>query len=259
MISKVFSSAIRMAIIIPLLTTIGCATFERAEYTVSRVMLPSETGAVTRELGDTLVLKGLEQSSPSIRFVTPLKTNVMMFNSVVEAPPQVLRPAFKADKNSDSVILVLTKCHIATGLFAVGGSSSPKEHCPPSKDTSDMTILSDPTIPAFLYRPNHECPLFLMAGECVNENVVWEKAIYRDYVPDTYKKELVYNGRLDNYIKIIYREYLNNWARPAFTQELQYDLNDSNIIGFQGARLEILEATNTKITYKVISHFPEAE
>lgn len=240
-------------------TAAGCATFERPDYTVSRVMLPNEEGAVTRELGDTLLLQGLEQTSPSVRFITPLKTDIMMFNSVIEAPPQTLRPVFKTNKNSDAVILVLTRCHIATGLFAAGSSSTPKEHCPPSKDVSDITILSDITIPAFFYRPDHDCPLFLQGGECVSNNVVWEEAIYRDFVPDTYKKELVYNGRLENYIKVIYREYLNNWARPAFTQELQYDLNESNVIGFQGARIEILEATNTKITYKVLSHFPDTE
>lgn len=237
----------------------GCATFERPDYTVSRVMLPNEKGAVTRELGDTLLLQGLEQTSPSVRFITPLKTDIMMFNSVIEAPPQTLRPVFKTNKNSDAVILVLTQCHVATGLFAAGSSSTPKEHCPPSKDVSDITILSDITIPAFFYRPNHDCPLFLQGGECVSNNVVWEEAIYRDFVPDTYKKELVYNGRLENYIKVIYREYLNNWARPAFTQELQYDLNESKVIGFQGARLEILDATNTKIEYRVLSHFPEPE
>ena len=47
-------------------TAAGCATFERPDYTVSRVMLPNEEGAVTRELGDTLLLQGLEQTSPSV-------------------------------------------------------------------------------------------------------------------------------------------------------------------------------------------------
>mgnify|MGYP001043013533 CR=1 FL=1 len=53
----------------------------------------------------------------------------------------------------------------------------------------------------------------------------------------------------------MYREYINDMARPAFNQELQYDLNESNIIGFKGLRIEVILATNTKIEYKVLSSF----
>lgn len=44
-------------------------------------------------------------------------------------------------------------------------------------------------------------------------------------------------------------------ARPAFNQELQYDLNESNTVGFKGLRMEIVNATNTSIEYKVLSSF----
>ena len=56
-------------------------------------------------------------------------------------------------------------------------------------------------------------------------------------------------------LKFIYREYINDMARPAFNQELQYDLNESNIIGFKGLRIEVIKATNTNIQYKVLSSF----
>jgi hypothetical protein len=241
--------------ILAVITMTACSTLERADYTVTRVAIPPQGETQTSELGDTLILKGLEQTADSIRFITPLKTNAMMFKSIIEAPPQVLRPAFKGD-NEGELILALTKCHKASGLFA-NGSEEMKEFCPPPTDIGDLSLVTDMTIPTFLYRPNAKCKLFLTAAECVDNNVVFEKAIYRAYVPDSFKKELVYNGRLENYVKIIYREYLNDWARPAFTQELQYDLNESNIIGFQGARLEIIDATNTNIRYRVLTHFPD--
>ena len=72
-----------------------------------------------------------------------------------------------------------------------------------------------------------------------------------------YKQEFIYNGRIGNNLKFIYREYVNDYARPAFSQDLQYDLSESNIIGFKGLRIEILEVTNTKIKYKVLSYFLE--
>jgi len=72
---------------------------------------------------------------------------------------------------------------------------------------------------------------------------------------DYYKQEFIYNGRVGNGIKFIYREFVNDYARPAFTQDLQYDLSDDSIIGFRGLRLEVVNATNTKIEYKILNHF----
>lgn len=70
-----------------------------------------------------------------------------------------------------------------------------------------------------------------------------------------FKQEFIYNGKVGNGIKFVYREFADDFARPAFTQELQYDLSESKIIGFRGLRLEVIKATNTDIDYKVINHF----
>jgi len=45
--------------------------------------------------------------------------------------------------------------------------------------------------------------------------------------------------------------------RQPFSQEVLYDLSEGNIIGFKGARIEIIEATNFNLKYKVIKSFPE--
>lgn len=70
-----------------------------------------------------------------------------------------------------------------------------------------------------------------------------------------FKQEFIYNGRVGNALKFVYREYVDDYARPAFTQDLQYDLSESKIIGFRGLRIEVLNATNTNIEYKVLSQF----
>lgn len=72
---------------------------------------------------------------------------------------------------------------------------------------------------------------------------------------DCFKQEFVFNGKVGNNLKFIYREYVNDMARPAFNQDLQYDLNDSNIVGFKGLRIEVIKATNTNIEYKILSSF----
>jgi len=72
---------------------------------------------------------------------------------------------------------------------------------------------------------------------------------------DRFKQEFTYNGRVGDALKFIYREYVNDYARPAFTQDLQYDLSESKTIGFRGMRIKIIKATNTKIEYQVLNYF----
>lgn len=71
----------------------------------------------------------------------------------------------------------------------------------------------------------------------------------------SFQQTLLYNGRVGNKIRIGYREFSNSRARPAFNNEVEYDLSTSNRIGYKGAELEVLNADNTSITYRVISTF----
>ena len=72
---------------------------------------------------------------------------------------------------------------------------------------------------------------------------------------DCFKQEFIFNGKVGSSLKFIYREYINDMARPAFNQDLQYDLNESNVIGFKGLRIEVIKATNTNIQYKILTSF----
>jgi hypothetical protein len=44
--------------------------------------------------------------------------------------------------------------------------------------------------------------------------------------------------------------------RSAFSQDVQYDLGEGKVVGFKSAGIEIIDATNTAITYRVLAHFP---
>lgn len=72
---------------------------------------------------------------------------------------------------------------------------------------------------------------------------------------DSLQQTLLYNGKIGNRITLAYRELQNNIARPAFSNSVEYDLSESNVIGYKGARLEIIKATNTEITYRILSDF----
>ena len=67
-----------------------------------------------------------------------------------------------------------------------------------------------------------------------------------------FRSELLYTGISKGTASFEYREFINDLARPAFSQQLHYDLADGNEIGYKGARIIILKATNVSLRYKVI-------
>jgi len=74
---------------------------------------------------------------------------------------------------------------------------------------------------------------------------------------DRFKEELVYAGRGGNIIRIAYKEFKGSesfyLARPAFFQDLTYDLGLSNFIMFRIYRIKILDANNEGIYFIVES------
>lgn len=67
-----------------------------------------------------------------------------------------------------------------------------------------------------------------------------------------FSSQIDYAGQSGGVVNLSYREFINGISRPAFTQELKYDLKEGSEFAFRGARFEIIKATNTDITYRVI-------
>ena len=72
----------------------------------------------------------------------------------------------------------------------------------------------------------------------------------------SFQQTLIYSGRVGDKINISYREFSSSLARPAFANDVEYDLSASNILGYKGAQLEVIKADNTSITYRVLKSFP---
>jgi len=86
----------------------------------------------------------------------------------------------------------------------------------------------------------------------------YEKKKYPVASPDSFQQTLIYSGKVGNKINIGYREFSGSLARPAFNNEVEYDLSESKVIGYKAARIEVIEATNQSIKYKVIQNFNRA-
>jgi len=73
------------------------------------------------------------------------------------------------------------------------------------------------------------------------------------YSRDWVRKELLYSGRSGSVIEVAYREFRGGYAAPAFYQHLKYDLAESTGIRFQNFKIDVLEASNERIKFKILS------
>ena len=74
---------------------------------------------------------------------------------------------------------------------------------------------------------------------------------------DSFRYIILYQGKINNKIKISFREFKDDIVRPAFTQDIEYELNSNGTttIGFKGLRINVIKATNVDITYSVVKDF----
>lgn len=88
-----------------------------------------------------------------------------------------------------------------------------------------------------------------------NQEVTFERRNWETANKNSFQQTLLYNGKVGNKINIGYREFSSDTARPAFNNDVEYDLSESKQIGYKGALIEVLEANNQEIKYKVIKSF----
>lgn len=68
---------------------------------------------------------------------------------------------------------------------------------------------------------------------------------------NNFKFELIYTGKSGSSINLLYREYVNDFSRSSFFQNLSYDLDESKTIKFRTLDIDIAKATNSDITFTV--------
>ena len=66
-----------------------------------------------------------------------------------------------------------------------------------------------------------------------------------------YKRELIYQGRDGDNLKLFFREFADDFRRPAYDQEVQYDLSKSSFVQFKGLTISVEEANNEYLIYTI--------
>jgi len=126
-----------------------------------------------------------------------------------------------------------------------------------SADGVTRSGLADPIQALALpTRPGAQlCVITVMGGKACYDGHYERKTEIRKN-SNSVEQQLIYSGRVGDTIKIGYREFRDNLARPAFSNEAEYDLSSSRAIGYKGAKLRVIKADNSSITYKVVRGFP---
>lgn len=68
--------------------------------------------------------------------------------------------------------------------------------------------------------------------------------------------DALYQGLAKGVIKVSFREFKGGIARPAFTQDVSYELepDGTGLVVFRDTRIRVLKATGSQITYVVDKH-----
>src|SRR2546427_4254284 len=149
------------------------------------------------------------------------------------------------------------------GYYLRIGEDAESEFYQPSRSESGGAIvkaaLADPPKSVQAYKADRRiCVVTIFNASTCTTEAEFERGKQPIATANSFQQTLIYSGRVGDKIKAGYREFSNNLARPAFNNDVEYDLRESSVIGYKGARIEVVEATNEHINYKVIQNFSRA-
>jgi len=153
--------------------------------------------------------------------------------------------------------------HLSRGYYLKKGEDEKTETYYPGGDEEAGQVLrelmSNPVSAVMAYKEEDKiCVVNIYNVALCEETTKYERREKPILYRDSFQQTLIYNGKVGNKINIGYREFSSSLARPAFNNNVEYDLSSSPMIGYRSARIEVIEATNEHIKYRIISNFNEA-
>lgn len=232
-----------------LLTMAGCSVspikaFDQTSR--NKVDYPKVGELVTKNLGERLVTKGIRTTGEAIEIIEPTQFNKAEGESSVMTCALTVQPRSVFKRGVYETESRNADCYGPVNFSATLADGSVDWNCRGNMGMGDICI--DDSSKYFLAQLDFQYELKQDLDHIRKVNKVVKRQ-------ENFIQEIIYNGRIGDYLKFIYREFSYNLARPAFTQEVQYDMSKSRVVGFKSLRLDIVKASNTEITYRLINNF----
>jgi len=149
---------------------------------------------------------------------------------------------------------------LTKGYYLKKGENKKSEFYLPSDGPDSGHVIKDVLVDPFQIirldkKTGKLCAVSVYGIEACTNKANYEKKKYPVSSKDSFQQTLIYSGKVGDKINVSYREFSDNFARPAFSNEVEYDMSESSTIGYKGAKIEVIEATNEFIKYRVLQNF----
>lgn len=212
---------------------VGCAAPRANYFPISQAISDPPLNSInTISVGDIMLRQG-EYSEHEAIFVP----------QVINAGLYTIQPGHYLKTGEDG----------GTEFFYPGGAEPGRVDKPALADNWSSVIVRNNATPQICV-----LTVFNTAITTCSSGNIFQRRKVASLHRDSFQQTLIYSGKIGNKINIAYREFSNSLARPAFNNNVEYDLSESKVIGYKGAQLEIQEATNQHIKFKVIKNFNSA-
>lgn len=211
----------------------GCASTQTIPPHIEQIDRPALGAVVDIELGEAAVATGRRRSLPGLALA-----NELSWGDGVLRKRFTVAPGRLAARQSDARHIYYFSDRMTardplfgTAPYASGGLCRAKDGSGPVRG-------------------------FITPGQCVltwNATPQVRDVRVEEADDGAQRRELIYHGRTEGKVRFLYRETTGEGADQ--TQTIDYDLDDSAVIGFRGARLEVLEADNTRLRYRLLAPF----
>ena len=149
---------------------------------------------------------------------------------------------------------------IPKGFYLKTGEDAKGSYYQAINNIPDGAIIPGGGIQSILVTPQNDlCFIDIYFNKVCHFKDIGEKQKISVANDNSFQQTLIYSGKVGNKINIGYREFSSSVARPAFNNDVEYDLNESKTIGYKGALLEVIDANNQSIKYKVLKNFNKVD
>lgn len=192
--------------------------------------LPPLNTVTTSYVGEEMVKQGTDSSSDALHFEQATKIGDTFY--------YIIPAGDYAKTGQDAVSEFYSGINSKTGLVI-----------------PNRPMINDPVKNIQVKNNGEVCIITIFNGTKCDIGNIYKKVKINSSVQNSFQQTLLYNGKVGNKINIGYREYTDGLARPAFSNEVEYDLSESKTIRYKGAVLDIIDANNQSITFKLIRNF----